>query len=98
MSNKELAAIFSRMAMYLHIDEVPFKPQAYERAAEALEVLSESVKELYQKGGRKGLEEIPGVGRGIAEKIEEYIKTGRVKEYEQLRKKIPEDMEELTRV
>ncbi|HZX49969.1 MAG TPA: DNA polymerase/3'-5' exonuclease PolX [Candidatus Paceibacterota bacterium] len=96
--NKELAAVFSRMAMYLQIDEVPFKPQAYERAAEALEVLSESVKEVYKKGGKKGLEEIPGVGKGIAEKIEEYIKTGSVREYEQLRKKIPVDMEELTRV
>ena len=99
MSNKDLASIFSSIALYLHIDDVPFKPQAYERAASALEVLREDAEIIYKNKGLDGLkEEIPGVGKAIAEKIEEYIATGKVKEYEHLKKKIPVDIEELTRI
>ena len=98
MSNKDLASIFSKIALYLEIDDVPFKPQAYERVAGAIEALQESVEGIYKREGVKGLEGIPGVGRGIAERIEEYIKTGKIKEYEGLREKIPVDIEELTRI
>ncbi len=98
MSNKDLASIFSKIALYMEIDDVPFKPQAYERAAGTIESLQESVEDIYKSEGIKGLEKIPGVGRGIAEKIEEYIKTGKVSEYEKLRKKIPVDITELTRI
>ena len=96
--NKELAAIFSAIALYLHIDDVPFKPQAYERAAEVLGTLPEDVEAIYKEKGEKGLDAIPGIGKGMIVKIEEYIQTGKIKEYEQLRKKIPVDIEELTRV
>jgi len=96
--NKELAAIFSAIALYLHIDDVPFKPQAYERAAEVLGALPEDVEAIYKEKGEKGLDAIPGIGKGMIVKIEEYIQTGKIKEYEQLRKKIPVDIEELTRV
>ena len=98
MSNKELAALFATIALYLEIDDVPFKPQAYERAAGVLETLQERVEDIYKREGMKGLDKIPGVGKGMAEKIEEYIKTGSIKEYEKLRKKIPVDIVELTRI
>jgi len=99
MVNKELASIFSQIALYLHIDEVPFKPQAYEKVAEALEALSEDASDIYKEHGHEGLQElIPGVGKAIADKIEEYITTGKIKEYERLRKKIPVDIEQLTRI
>jgi len=54
MSNKDLASIFSKIALYLEIDDVPFKPQAYERVAGAIEALQESVstKEKASKGSR----------------------------------------------
>ena len=82
MKNQEIAKIFSNLAMYLSMDNVPFKPQAYERAATAVESLSQDVEELYKTGGLKELEKIPGVGKGIAERIEEYLKIGKVKDYE----------------
>ncbi len=84
--------------MYMEMEEVAFKPQAFERVAESLGTLGQDVQEIYQTKGMKGLEAIPGVGKGIAEKIEEYLKTGKVKEYEQYRKKIPVDIESLTAV
>ena len=78
MSNQELVKILYEMAALLEIKEVAFKPQAYERAAYSIEALGEDASEIYKKGGLKALENIPGVGQGIAERIEEYIKTGRI--------------------
>ncbi|MDO8470376.1 MAG: DNA polymerase/3'-5' exonuclease PolX [bacterium] len=96
MTNQELAKIFQRISLFLAMRGVPFKPQAYEKVAFALESLAEDVGTIYTRDGRKGLAEIPGVGEGIAEKIEEYIKTGKIRLYEQERKRMPVDVEELT--
>ncbi|MDD4990418.1 MAG: DNA polymerase/3'-5' exonuclease PolX [Candidatus Pacebacteria bacterium] len=98
MNNQELAKIFYETAKYLEMQDVAFKPQAYEKAALTLETLPDDVKEVFQKGGQKALEELPGVGKSIAQKIVEYLKTKKVKEYEQLKKKMPVNIEELTRV
>jgi DNA polymerase (family 10) len=98
IDNFEIAKILNEIGEYLEMDEVAFKPQAYQKAASAIEVLDEPLKEIYQKGGLKALEEIPGVGASIAEKIEELLKTGRSKYYEQLRKKAPVNLSELTSV
>ena len=62
--------------------DIPFKPRAYEKAAINIEALEESVSDVYKKGGTKALENIPTVGKGIAERIEELLKTGKIKYYE----------------
>jgi DNA polymerase (family X) len=98
MNNKELARIFSNLALYTSIEDVPFKPQAYERAAEALGALADDAKEIYKQEGLGGLEKIPGVGSGIAQRIEEYLNTGKVADLEAYKKKMPVDVEELTQV
>jgi DNA polymerase (family 10) len=95
MKNQEIAEIFSKIALYLEMDDVPFKPFAYKRAALSLETLAEDVEDIYKQGGLKKLKEIPGVGENIAEKIIEYLKTGKIKEYEQLKIKTPVNIEEL---
>ncbi len=98
MANQEIAKIFYKIALYFEMDDVPFKPQAYEKAAINLEILSGDVVDIYKKGGQEALKEIPGVGKNIADKIIEYIKTGKIKEYQSLKKKIPVDIEELISV
>lgn len=98
MKNQELAKIFNDMARFLQAEGVAFKPYAYQRAALSLEALSEDVGQIYKNGGVKALLEIPGVGKGIADHIEEYIKTGKVKHYEQLKSKLPLKLDELVRV
>ena len=98
MNNQEIAKIFYNIATYLEMEEVAFKPYAFEKAALSLESFSEDVENIYKKGGIKALEEIPGVGKSIAEKIEEYIKTGKVKEYEAFKKKMPVNIDELSAV
>lgn len=80
------------------MEDAPFKPRAYEKAAEIIADLSEEVAWIYKRGGLKAIEEIPGVGVSIAEKIEELLKTGRLKYYEQLKKKAPINLEELMSV
>ena len=44
------------------------------------------------------MEEIPGVGESIAQKIEEYLKTGKVAYYEELKRGLPMDLEMITAV
>ena len=95
MTNQEIAKIFYDIAAYLEMEGVAFKPQAYEKAAITLETLEEDVEDVYKKGGFKALKEIPGVGESIAEKIEEYIKTGKIKYYEEFKKKIPVKLDEI---
>jgi len=98
MTNQELIKIFSEIAIFLEMEEIPFKPKAYEKAVLGLETLTRDVKEIYEKEGTDGLKEIPGVGKSIAEKIKEYLKTGRVKSYEKLKRKMPVSLEELIAV
>src|SRR3990172_12395520 len=98
MRNAELAQIFREIALYLEMKEEPFKPRAYDKVAYALEALEEPVAEIYRRGGVKALRTIPGVGQAIAEKIEEMIRTGKLRYYEGLRKEIPVDVRGLTAI
>ncbi|XOB41201.1 MAG: DNA polymerase/3'-5' exonuclease PolX [Candidatus Nealsonbacteria bacterium] len=98
MKNQEIAKIFYEISEYLEMEEVPFKPRAYQRVALTLENLERSVSDIYFKEGLKGLDKIPGVGKNIALKIEEYLKTGKIKEYENLKKRSPVDLSALTAV
>ena len=98
MINFELAKIFRQIALYLEMEGVPFKPQAYERAAMILQNLPQDVAEIYKKQGIEGIKNIPGIGESIAKKIEEYIKTGKVAYLEEYKKKIPVDIEALTSI
>ena len=98
MKNQEIAKIFYEIADYLEMEGVAFKPYAYQKAAITLETLEKDVAEIYKEGGKEALEEIPGVGKSIAEKVEEYLKTGKIKYYQDLKRKTPVNMEELVQV
>ncbi len=98
ISNTEIAKVLREIGEYLEMRGVAFKPRVYEKAAEAIAGAAEPVSELYEKSGLKALEEIPGVGASIAEKIEELLKTGRLKYYSELKKKTPVDLSNLTQI
>jgi DNA polymerase (family 10) len=98
MKNQEIAKILYEIAEYLEMEGVAFKPQAYRKAGLGLETLDRDVEDLYKEEGVKGLKKIPGVGESIAQKIEEYLKTGKIKYHEDFKKKIPADIEALTAV
>lgn len=98
LENFEIAKILREISEYLEMQDVPFKPQAYARAASGIEEMDTSIDDIYKSGGLKVLENIPGVGVSIAEKIEELLKTGRSRYYEGLKKKTPVDLSSLTSV
>lgn len=98
MNNQELAKIFNDMARFLEMEGVAFKPYAFNKAADSLESLKEDVGDIYRRQGTKALMEIPGIGKSIAGHIEEYLKNGKVADYEKFKKKMPLKMDELVRV
>ncbi len=88
VKNRELADIFDRIGDALEFQgENPFKISAYRRAARVLRDLSEDI-EIFQREGR--LREIPGVGEGIARKIDEWLTTGKMKKYDEVTSDVPE--------
>ncbi len=95
MNNKDISDILFAVAEYFTMFDEPFKARAYEKVAESLSSFDNDIRKIYKDGGRKSLEEISGIGKGIAQTIEEYIQTGRVRELESMRKKMPVNMEEL---
>jgi DNA polymerase (family 10) len=97
-SNAAIAEILRQIGDYLDMQKVPFKPRAYEKAAQVIDGLEEEVAETYKIGGVKALLAIPGVGASIAGAIEELIKTGKIKLYEELKKSTPVRLDQLAKV
>ena len=83
--NKEVIKILYDIAGLLEIKGIKFKPRAYKKAAESLQGLNQDIALIYKNEGIKGLDKIPGVGKSISKKIEEYIKKGKIKYYEELK-------------
>jgi DNA polymerase (family 10) len=96
MKNKELAAIFSRIGDALEIKgETGFKVIAYRKASRILEDLTEDIETIAKE---KKLQDIPGIGSGIAQKIEEYLQTGQMKKYTEVLSSIPEGLLKLLEI
>lgn len=97
--NNKIATIFNKTAIILDMkDDSRFRIVAYENAAEIIGNLNKDLDDIYREGGIKALKEVPGVGETIAAQIEEFIKTGKIKAYQQLLKEYPEKMLVLTDV
>ncbi|MFC1698451.1 DNA polymerase/3'-5' exonuclease PolX [Candidatus Omnitrophota bacterium] len=90
MKNKEVAQIFRQIAEILEIqDQNPFRIRAYLKAAQNIESLPQAVEDLAAK---EALEQIPGIGQDLAEKIKEIVNTGKLKFYQELCDNIPEGL------
>lgn len=87
MQNRAIAAMFTDIADMLEIKEdSPFRITAYRRAARALEEIGEDIAAV---AGRGELLKIPGIGKGTAEKIQEFLATGTCQYYEEIRATLP---------
>ena len=96
MKNYDVAELLRNIAQLLEIkNELVFKLRAYEKAALVIENLEEVIKDVWKKGK---LEDIPGIGEGLAKKISEFLETGKSNYYEKLKEEVPINMEELGRV
>ncbi len=96
MTNKEVAEILRRIADMLEIKgEIVYKALAYRRAADNIEYLGRDIEDVWREGK---LLEIPGVGKSLAEKLDELLRTGRMSFYEELKEEIPPGVVSLLQV
>ncbi len=85
-SNKVLASLLAEIAQLLRRDGASaYRIDAYERAAETIRDLSESVQTRYRRDGAEGLVAIPTIGHSIAGLIEHYFRSHRIPLLERLR-------------
>ena len=95
MKNQEIVKIFNDIADLLEIKgENPFRIRAYRRAALNIESLSTDIAST----PKDELMKIPGIGQDLAGKILEYIQTGKMHDYEDLKKEVPEGLSGLLSV
>ncbi len=88
MTNQELALLLRKVsAAYQILGENRFRIIAYDKAADSIEHLTTDIKDYWIAGT---LGEIAGVGKTIAEHIDEILKTGKNKHWESVFAKIPE--------
>ena len=93
MKNKEIAARFEAIAALMELlGENPFRVNSYHKAARAVEGLAENIETLSQQGRAT---EIAGIGESTAQKIEEYLKTGKIVRYDELAAKLPPHLPDL---
>ena len=94
--NQQLAALFRSIAELLAAQRAnPYRVRAYRRGADALLALDEDVAEVAR---RHALEEIDGIGSDLSEKIEEFLKTGKILTLETLRMPLPEHVKSWARL
>src|SRR5512147_1217538 len=90
MNNRQLADTFTLIANLSEIKgEIIYKTLAYRKAADSLMSLGREASEYWKEGK---LEDIPGVGKAIAEKIDELLETGKLNFLEKTKKEVPEDL------
>ena len=96
LTNQQLAERFHLIANLLEIKgEVIYKILAYRKAAESLENLGREAFGYWQEGK---LTDIPGVGKAIAEKIDELLSTGKLDFLEKLTREVPASLADLLQV
>ena len=90
MKNKELADLFEKMADILEFKgENPFKISAYRKASRIIGDLTQDIEDITESGK---LKDVPGIGEGMAQKIMEYLKTGKISKFEEVRKGVSDEL------
>ena len=97
--NSEVSKIFREIAFILQTEDekksepnIIFKIRSYNKAADEIQNLSSDIGDIYKKDKLKGLLKIPSIGKAIASKLEEYITTGKIHYYDELKEKLPVDV------
>ena len=94
VQNAEIAAMFDQAAELLEIQgENQFRVRAYRRAARVIEGLPQSARSLISAG--TDLSELPGIGKDLAGKIADIVKTGHFGLLDTLKKKLPGQLGEI---
>ena len=96
MDKKQVAAILDEMGTLFELKgENPFKCRAFHNAARVIEALTQDLAGLVDSGNIRG---IKGIGEHLAEIITDLVKSGKSKEYEQLKASLPEGLLQMVRI
>ena len=96
MKNQELAKLFDHTADVMAVKgENSFRVLAYRKISRTLEEMPQDIAELAKTDA---LEQVPGIGESSAEKIREYLRTGRITEFEALWAEVPSGVMDMMRV
>lgn len=95
ISNQEVAKIFYDIAEILEIQNVPFKPKAYQNAAREIENLPQPLSNYYKEGT---IDDIPTIGESITKKVKEILETGKLRYFEKLKKQLPSGVYKLMNI
>lgn len=94
--NQHVVTIFRSIAELLAAQRAnPYRIRAYRKAADTIEALEEDISDV---ASRHELEGIDGIGKDLAEKIEEFLRTGTIQTYEALRTPLPEAIKTWTQL
>jgi len=97
MDNKALAGILFETADLMEIDgQDSFRIRSYRNAAQAIEALPQQISELIKEP--KKILEIPGIGKGMLEKLQEILQQGRLAVHAELLKKYRPSMLDLLKI
>ena len=89
VTNEEIVELFENMATLLEMKgDTVFKIRAYQRAARTISQLSFPLEQAVRD--EVDLKKIPGIGKAISDKTQEYLNTGRVDAYERLLAELPD--------
>ncbi len=92
MKKKKVSSMLYEIADLLELKNEEFKPRAYRRAARNVEALSEDIMKMHDEGR---LQDIEGVGEGIAGKIADFLDEGKSPYLEDLKEELPKGLEEM---
>jgi len=99
MNNETIARRFYRLAALMEVrGDDPFRWRSYRNAAEAIEVWPTPLKDIAEKDGVTGLQEIPGVGKAIAGKVVDLLSKGTFDAWERLTAETPETVLDLLEI
>lgn len=99
MDNAAIARRFYRLSALMEVrGDDPFRLRSYRNAAEAIEVWPTPLKEIAEKEGVAGLQEIPGVGKAIAGKVIDLLNKGSFDAWDRLVKETPETVLDLLEI
>ena len=96
LTNRDVAAELATIGDILQIlDANRFRVIAFQNAAESVRTLGQDINAIHAEGK---LQSIQGVGKGIADALNELLNTGRVAEFESLKEQVPPGVVEMIHV
>lgn len=98
MQNADVSRLFDELADLLEIQGAnAFRVRAYRNASRTIGSLAESVEDLAERGAA-AVQELPGIGKDLAEKIVTIVETGALPQLEELREQVPPGVIEMMRI